>query len=462
MRPHLSLAHRARAVAFRTLSLLGALALGGSACGERPSSGEPAAAAVDTVKLARLTRAPESLRVPGEYVVVFAQGLSGGALTAAADTITRAGGTNTLLHRYSLIPGFTARLDDAQLDRLRRDPGVAYIEENQHVFLKSAVPSPSDGIDRVDQRQGRDGQYNDYENTGAGVHVYVLDTGLNTEHSEFTGRVGSSESFVFDGFGVEDCHGHGTHVASTAVGTQYGMAKQATLHPVRILNCIGRATWGTIIAGLEFVRMDCPRQDGPCVANLSLSGEFFQPVNQAAAALVDAGIPVVVAAGNSNIDACLESPGSEPKVINVGAVDDNDKRALFSNWGTCVDLFAPGVSILGAWAGDAVATNIDDGTSMAAPHVTGAVAQYLESHRTATPAQVTVNLKGAATLGCVDDLMGSPNSLLFSDLSQGNYLCVADPNSCKGLCGGAATGCFCDPTCLEFNDCCPDFQQVCQ
>lgn len=462
MRQHPRLAHHARAVTLRTLSLLGALALSGSACTEQPPPDAPASEGVEGVTLAKLHRAPESVRVPGEYVVVFSQGISGGALTSAADTLARAGGANALLHRYSLIPGFTARLDDAQLDRLRRDPGVAYIEENRHVSLQSAVPSPADGIDRVDQRQGRDGQYNDYENTGAGVHVYVLDTGLNTEHSEFTGRVGSSASFVFDGFGVEDCHGHGTHVASTAVGTQYGMAKQATLHPVRILNCIGRATWGTIIAGMDFVRTDCPRQDGPCVANLSLSGEFFQPVNQAAAALVDAGITVVTAAGNSNINACNESPGSEPKVINVGAVDDNDKRAVFSNWGPCVDLFAPGVSILGAWAGDAVATNIDDGTSMAAPHVAGAVAQYLGGHRAARPAQVSVNLLGAASLGCVTDLQGSPNSLLFSDLSQGNYQCVADPNSCKGLCGGAATGCFCDPTCLEFNDCCPDFQQVCQ
>ncbi|WP_426736338.1 S8 family serine peptidase [Myxococcus faecalis] len=443
------------------LPLLGALVLGFIACEERPPQGASAQGPGPAPKLAPLGRAPEARRVPDEYIVVFSEGITGQAIDSAVGRVARAGGINQVRHRYQLIPGFAARLDSAQVERLRAEPGVALIEEDQQVSLSATVPSPADGIDRVDQRQGRDGQYNDFDNTGAGVHVYVLDTGLNTAHSEFTGRVGSSQSFVPDGRGVEDCHGHGTHVASTAVGTLYGMAKEATVHPVRVLRCNGLGTWGAIIAGMDFVRADCPRQDGPCVANVSITGPLYVPANLAAAALVNAGIPVVVAAGNDDLNACTQSPASEPLVITVGAVDDSDVRATFSNWGPCVDIFAPGVSILGAWMGDAVASVVDEGTSMASPHVAGAVAQYLGTHRTATPAQIVANLRDSATLECVEDLKGSPDSLLFSDLTQGNGFCVGEANSCVGLCGVGAEGCFCDPSCLEFNDCCPDFQEVC-
>ncbi|MCP3164496.1 S8 family serine peptidase [Myxococcus qinghaiensis] len=461
MRTQHGLARRSRDMNFHALPLLGALVLAWSGCEERRPEGVAPEGLATTGGLARLGLAPEALRVPDEYIVVFSEGFSGLAIDSAASQVARAGGTNTLLHRYAVIPGFSARLDGAELERLRGTPGVAYIEEDQQVSINSVVTSPADGIDRVDQRQGRDGLYNDYENTGAGTHVYVLDTGLNVEHSEFTGRVGSSESFVLDGRGIDDCNGHGTHVASTAAGTLFGMAKEATVHPVRVLRCNGLGSWGNIIAGLNFVLTDCPRQDGPCVVNMSLSGPLFAPVNLAAATLVNAGIPVVVAAGNDDLDACAESPASEPKVITVAAVDDNDARAAFSNWGTCVDLFAPGVSILGAWSGDAVATQVEEGTSMASPHVAGAVAQYLSTHRSATPTQIIASLKDSATLSCVDDLKGSPDVLLFSDLTQGNYHCAGEANSCVGLCGEAAQGCFCDPGCLEFNDCCPDFREVC-
>ncbi|MFY2561772.1 S8 family serine peptidase [Corallococcus terminator] len=410
----------------------------------------------------RLGRSPAELRIPGEYIVRFSEGITGTSIQAAATQVVRAGGANALLHPYSIIPGFAARLDDTELARLRRDPGVASIDENRRVSISGLVPSPSDGIDRVDQRQGHDGSYEDHGSTGIGVHVYVLDTGLNAEHIDFTGRIGQGFTSILDGWGTDDCNSHGTHVSSTILGTLHGMAKEATLHPVRVLRCDGKGGWAGVIAGLDFVGTHCPVQDGPCVVNMSLSGPSYAPVDAAVANLVSRGITVVVAAGNDDEDACNWSPGRVPTAITVGAVDDADTRADFSNWGTCVDLFAPGVSILGASIGDAVATHVDDGTSMASPHVAGAVAQYLSIHRQATPAQIALNLKGAATLDCVSDPQNSPNVLLFSDLQQGNFICAPTQGSCVGLCGAASEGCFCDSGCARFNDCCPDYAQVCE
>ncbi|TQF13364.1 S8 family serine peptidase [Myxococcus llanfairpwllgwyngyllgogerychwyrndrobwllllantysiliogogogochensis] len=455
--PHFFRGPRNRA---QVLSALATLALVGSGGCERQAQ-EPQADTSLSHERVRLAKAPDDLRIPDEYIVVFSEGVTGMAIDAAANQIARAGGANSLMHPYSVIPGFAARLDKAELDRLMRNPGVASIHENQQVSLTGLVPSPADGIDRADQRQGHDGTYNDHGSTGAGVHVYVLDTGLNAEHSEFSGRVGEGFTSVVDGLGTDDCNGHGTHVSSTIAGTLYGMAKEATVHPVRVLRCTGKGSWAGIIAGLNFVGTHCPLQDGPCVVNMSLAGETFVPVNTAVANLVNQGITVVVAAGNDNVDACTRSPSSEPKAITVAAVDDADTRAGFSNWGQCVDLFAPGVSILGASIGDAVATHVDDGTSMASPHVAGAVAQYLSTHRSATPTQINTNLKASATLDCVLHPQNSPNVLLFSDLNQGNFVCAA-PGSCVGLCGEAADGCFCDPGCAEFGDCCPDYAQVCE
>ncbi|NVJ20191.1 MULTISPECIES: S8 family serine peptidase [Myxococcus] len=463
MRPQQTNPHRLHRLKPQALSLLALLTLGwSSGCEEQRSAPAHVEGVATSRQLARLGKAPAHLRIPDEYVVVFSEGVTGLAIEAVTSRIARAGGDNALLHAYTVIPGFAARLDEAQLDRLRREPGVAYIEENQQVSLSAVYPSPADGVDRSDQRKGHDGHFNDYGNTGAGVHAYVLDTGLNLEHSEFTGRIGTYETFILDGRGIADCHGHGTHVASTLAGTTYGMAREATLHPVRVLRCNGLGSWAGIIAGLDFVQTDCRAQSARCVANMSLTGSLYPPVNAAVANLVNGGIPVVVAAGNDDLNACTQSPASEPAAITVAAIDDNDVRAGFSNWGSCVDLFAPGVSILGAWIGGAVETQVDDGTSMASPHVAGTVAQYLSTRPTATPAQIDTNLKAAATLGCVSDLKGSPNVLLFSDLSQGNYHCIEETASCKGLCGQAADGCFCDPSCLEFNDCCPDFEEVCQ
>jgi len=443
------------------LALSGTLALG-LGCGVFDPPGNGSAPPGREGQPAPVIRAAQEARIPDEYIVVFSEELAGAAVEAAADWVDQAGGANQVLHRYSVLSGFAAHLDEAALERLRQTRSVAYIEENQHVSINTQTPSPASGIDRVDQRVGRDGQYNDHGRQGAGVHLYVLDSGLNTQHTEFTGRVGGGYTTVPDGRGVEDCNGHGSHVSSTAAGAVYGMARQATLHPVRVLDCAGQGSYAGVIAGVDFVRNDCPRQNGPCVANMSLGGVASAALNQAVARAVDWGVTFVVAAGNENSDACTRSPAGEPKAITVAAIDDADRRAGFSNWGTCVDLFAPGVNILGASTGGAKATRSLSGTSMASPHVAAAAALYLNAYPKATPAQVEAGIKSAASISCVDDPAGSPNTLLFSDLSQGHYYCVDPAASCLGHCGGPSKGCQCDPGCDIYGDCCADFSQVCK
>jgi subtilisin family serine protease len=411
---------------------------------------------------APLVVVPAAQRIPGEHIVVFHDRTAAASIAAAQARVSQASAKNRIIHTYSVIPGFAAVLDDALLAELRRNPDVAYIQENGVVRISAVSASPADGIDRVDQRPGHDGLYDDHGRTGAGVHIYVIDTGINTMHDEFAGRLDDGFTAIHDGRGVEDCHGHGTHVSSTAAGTRYGIAKQARIHPVRVLDCIGSGTFGGVIAGMDAVSQDCPLQTGRCVANLSLGGGLTPAVNLAVANAVDSGVTVVVAAGNDNVDACTVSPASEPKAITVAAINDADTRAPFSNWGQCVDIFAPGVTILGASIGGRLATAVLDGTSMASPHVAGVAAQYLSSNPTATPAQVELNVKGSASLDCVANPRGSPNLLLFNDLSQGNYTCSAPAPSCEGLCGGVSDGCFCDPGCVDFGDCCHDYPQFCE
>ena len=216
--------------------------------------------------------APEAVRIPNEYLVVFKDQTSQEEVEAVVSTVSLAGGINQMLYHYSVLSGFAARLDDAALDKIRRTRSVQYVEENQRIWLQASFLSPADGIDRTDQRVGHDGLYDDHGRDGTGVHVYVLDTGLNTQHSEFIGRVRGGYTAVADGHGVEDCNGHGSHVSSTVVGTVYGMAKKATLHPVRVLDCTGGGTWAAVLAGVDFVHGDCARHQGPCVANMSLGG----------------------------------------------------------------------------------------------------------------------------------------------------------------------------------------------
>jgi len=268
------------------------------------------------------------------------------------------------------------------------------------------------GLDRIDQRTAAlDGLFTP-AGTGSGVRAYVVDTGIYAANTDFGSRVASGFTAVSDGRGTDDCNGHGTHVSGTIAGTTYGVAKLATIVPVRVLNCTGSGTTSAVIAGLDWVIGD--HTSGPAVLNMSLGGGYSKSLNDAVAAVVADGVTVVIAAGNSNADACTSSPASEPTAITVGATDTSDARAYFSNYGSCVDIFAPGVSILSAGISSTTAAATMSGTSMASPHVTGTAALYLALNPSATPTEVTTALQAAGTPNVVTNALSTNSRLLYA------------------------------------------------
>ncbi|NBS92155.1 MAG: S8 family peptidase [Betaproteobacteria bacterium] len=271
------------------------------------------------------------------------------------------------------------------------------------------------GLDRIDQRSlPLDGSYI-YDKTGSGVTAYIVDSGINSSHLEFSGRIGQGTSFINDGRGTEDCHGHGTHVAGTLGGSSYGVARGVTLVPVRVSDCAGSAWASTIASGVRWATEH--HQPGvPAVMNVSVSGPLSNNLNWAIADAVADGIVVVVAAGNNRADACTYSPASATAAITVGGTESNDSRISMSNYGSCVDIFAPGGWVVSSWIGGPSATRTLRGTSFASPHVAGAAALILGVSSTLTPAQVTERLLASATRDVVVDAgAGSPNLLLYVD-----------------------------------------------
>jgi subtilisin family serine protease len=299
--------------------------------------------------------------------------------------------------------GVVGEFSTAELSEIKKNPKVLYVEKDGIVqttaFSSTPItvnPVPSWGLDRVNQRNlPLDNAYS-YQYDGQGVKAYVIDTGINSTHTEFTGRILPGNSQIADGRGTEDCNGHGTHVAGTIGGTSYGVARNVSLVPVRVLDCAGSGSFSGVIAGIDWVIAD--HQAGqPAVANLSLGGGLSAAVNDAIARLIADGVVVVVAAGNSNANACNFSPSSAPNAITVGATERTDRRATYSNFGTCLDIFAPGSAILSSWIGSTTATSTISGTSMASPHVAGNAALLLEKTPGATPAQIRTSLVAGAT-----------------------------------------------------------------
>lgn len=297
----------------------------------------------------------------------------------------------------------------------------SYLVNSGGTPTPAPTPSPTDGIqtgapwglDRVDQRALPLSSTYSSPGNGSGVRAYIVDTGIRTSHSEFTGRTASGYTSISDGNGTNDCHGHGTHVASSVAGTTYGVAKGATVIPVRVLNCSGSGTTSSVVAGLNWI-LNNHNRSTPAVINMSLGGWGSKSLDEAVADLHDAGIPVVVAAGNDNADAINYSPAREPKAITVGATTSSDTRASFSNTGSRLDVFAPGQSIVGAWYTSSTATVTVSGTSMASPHVAGAAAVYLGLNPDASSSQVANAITGTATVNVITDPGGgSPNRLLF-------------------------------------------------
>jgi subtilisin family serine protease len=364
--------------------------------------------------------------VPGQYVVVFNDDVSDVATEAMQRIQAHQG---ALRHLYTnALKGFSANLSPAAVDALRRDPSIRLIEQDRVVRIGATQsPTPSWGLDRIDQRNLPLNNSYTYPVDGTGVTLYGIDTGIFFGHTDFGGRAVSGFDAI-DGGTADDCNGHGTHTASTAGGATYGVAKNMSIIAVRVLNCGGSGTFEQVIAGVDWVTGD--HQAGePAVANMSLGGSVFTSLDMAVANSVADGVVYSISAGNSSADACFTTPAREPSALTVGATGgtfgSSDARAFFSNFGTCLDIFAPGVQITAAWIGSPTAINTIDGTSMAAPHVAGVAGLYLDANPGSTPAQVMNAITTNATPGVVTNPgTGSPNLLLYMGFIEGG-----DPNN---------------------------------
>ncbi len=375
------------------------------------------AAALALFTLPAAAAAPTSDQPAGmrTFIVVLKPHAGDPGLKAAR--ASRAMGGQVVQVYRSALRGFALRLPAAAANAFLADAGadaeVDLVDDEvaMGVGYSTQAPTPSWGLDRVDRRAlGLDNSYT-YASAGLGVTAYVVDTGILASHADFGGRVASGYSAISGG--TSDCNGHGTHVAGTIGGSAYGVAKQVTLVPVRVLDCNGSGTNVGVIAGLDWVAANGVK---PAVVNMSLGGGASSALDQAVRNVVAKGITVVVAAGNSNQNACNYSPAREPAAITVGATGSNDGRASYSNFGTCLDLFAPGSSIVSTWITSTTSAASLSGTSMAAPHVAGLVALMLTTRLDATPADIDANVKGSATANLVGNAgTGSPNRLMFAD-----------------------------------------------
>jgi subtilisin family serine protease len=350
--------------------------------------------------------------IAGSYLVVLKDSARSAGVTAYADRLAaRYGGAVTATFTAALR-GFSAHLGEADARRLAADPAVAYVQQDLTVSLAATQPNPpSWGLDRIDQRAlPLDNSYT-YPTTADNVHAYIIDTGVRITHTDFGGRASHGRDTVDEDNDATDCHGHGTHVAGTVGGAAFGVAKGVHLHAVRVLNCAGSGTTTDIVQGIDWVTANAVH---PAVANMSLGGGPNTALDNAVANSIASGVTYAIAAGNSNANACNFSPARTPAAITAGATDRTDARASFSNFGTCVDLFAPGVGITSAWMTSDTATNTISGTSMASPHLCGAAALILAANPSFTPQQVRDRMVADATTGAVGNPgTGSPNRLLF-------------------------------------------------
>jgi aqualysin 1 len=352
--------------------------------------------------------------LPGRYLVVYRDGA---VTTAAANRVEReakAEGGQIKQRFGHALRGFAAVLTDEALAEVRSDPAVAYVEADQEMqAMADQANPPSWGLDRVDQRNLPLNSSYHYDATGAGVTAYIIDTGIRFSHSAFGGRAISGYDAI-DGGSADDCNGHGTHVAGTVGGTAHGIAKSVRVVAVRVLDCSGSGSTSGVIAGVDWVTGH-HAAGAAAVANMSLGGGASNALDDAVRRSVADGVAYAIAAGNSNTNACSGSPARVAEAITVGATTSADARASYSNIGTCLDLFAPGSGIASAWHTSDSATNTISGTSMAAPHVAGAAALYLQVFPAASPAAVRDAIVTTATTGKVTNPgTGSPNRLLYT------------------------------------------------
>ena len=313
------------------------------------------------------------------------------------------------------LRGYAAKVSEAKIGQLASDKRVVRIERDGVVHASATQSNAPWGLDRIDQRSGTDGTYTTSA-TGSGVRAYIIDTGILTTHTDFGGRAVHGWDTVDNDANATDCNGHGTHVAGTVGGKDYGVAKGVDLVAVRVLNCSGSGTWSGVIAGMDWVTNHHVK---PAVANMSLGGGASDSVDEAVRRMIAAGVATAVAAGNGNAggkaqDACNYSPARVQEAMTIGATTKTDSKTSWSNYGSCVDWFAPGYQITSAWHTGDTATNTISGTSMASPHVAGVAALYLQNQLTATPLIVRDALYSFTTKNAVTSSSTANNHLLYS------------------------------------------------
>ncbi|WP_369373721.1 S8 family peptidase [Streptomyces sp. cg36] len=351
--------------------------------------------------------------IADQYIVVLKDTAAPGGTPAAVARLARTHG-GTVSHTYgTVLHGYAARMTDRQARATAADPAVAYVEQDarQRVSATQGNP-PSWGLDRIDQRSLPLDKSYTYPGTASNVTAYLVDSGLRTTHAQFQGRASIGVDEVGDGRGGQDCLGHGTHVAGTVGGKDYGVAKGVKLVAVRVTDCHDSASTSAIIAAADWITAHAVK---PAVVNMSInSTSVISSEDTAIKKSIAAGITWVVSSGNKNTDACHNSPGDIAAAVVVNNADSGDRRRSDSDYGSCTDLFAPGTAIDSAWNGSDTATKQLTGTSMAAPHVTGAAALWLSAHPDAPPADVAKHLTDTATPNKISGAgSGTPNRLLY-------------------------------------------------
>ncbi|MCP2269351.1 S8 family peptidase [Actinokineospora diospyrosa] len=406
----------------------------------------PAFSAEQAAQPAAIVNASSADAVPGRYIVVFKNQGQGAQATGSTASAVAGQYGGTVRHTYgAVLDGYSAAMSAEQAAKVAADPRVGYVQQvTRYTVADTQNNPPNWGDDRIDQRDlPLNSAYTYPTNPGQGARVYVMDSGINASHTDFTGRIAQGVDIVDNDSTPQDCHGHGTHVAGTAAGTTYGVAKKATIVAVRVLDCSGSATDDDLLAGINWVKTNAVK---PAVVNYSIgcrSRCTNQTLDNAVKSLIDSGVQWVQAAGNSNDDACYYSPQRYGAAITVGNSTKTDTRRSDSNYGSCLDIWAPGDNIVSASYSSNTGSATMSGTSMASPHVAGAAAVYLAKNTSATPAQVRDALVTNGSTGKLTGInTGSPNVLLYTgflNTDTPGSVTVANPGNKTATVGQAFT-----------------------